>query len=284
MPLSFKTNTISKKISLQSLIDHFFEAENLSSEAGNSYFCSSCNSLQNASKQILLTRNEENNIKPPDYLIFTLNRFIYQTHNGTVTNNLKIMEQVDYPTRIEINTYNENNCLIVESYALLAIVVHSGSSLHYGHYYTYMVSQHDTNESNENWYLANDSTISKVSFESLASNQNLFKDDTPYLLFYSRVSDDIVNTTTTSELIKVPNKKLIEIIEQDNVVFHAEEKNRMLKNKKTSPNDDKSSLNSKIYYSSKDDDDDDSAGGGSNGLPDHCSNDSQRDSGPRIVF
>ena len=42
-----------------------------------------------------------------------------------------------------------------------------------------------------------------------------------------------LNDLKTNELIQVPNKKLIEIIEQDNVVFHTEEKNRMLKNTNT---------------------------------------------------
>lgn len=264
-----------KVIPLQSLISHFFEVEHLSSETGNSYFCSSCSSLQNASKQIFLMRNEEKNILPPDYLIFTLNRFIYQI-NGTVQANLKIMDIVDYPTRIDINTYTENNILISETYSLLAIVVHSGSSLHYGHYYTYMVS--DSNESN--WYLANDSQITQVSYESLSSNQNLFKDDTPYLLFYARVT---ATTATDLSQIKVPSKKLIEIIEQDNKIYEVEEKNRILKSKKTSQTSDKYSEQNKAFYSSKDDDDD-SSGSSGGSPPDHCSNDSARDSGPRIVF
>jgi ubiquitin C-terminal hydrolase len=269
IPLSFHTKAIDKKIPLKSLINHFFEVENLSSETGNSYFCTNCNSLQNAFKQIYLSRNEEMNVYPPDYLIFTLNRFIYQANNdGSVQNNLKIMEQVDYPTKIEINTYDVDNKLITETYCLHSIVVHSGSSLHYGHYYTYMVCQFDSNETNENWYLANDSKISKISYESLSSNQNLFKDDTPYLLFYSKLSISNLTVEQTSLNIEnklniqVQSKRLIEMIEQDNKIFENEEKNRILKSKKTSQNDDKYSSTSKIYYSSKDDDDDQSGGGG----------------------
>ena len=97
--------------------------------------------------------------------------------------------------------------------------------------------------------------------------QNLFKDDTPYLLFYSKLSSPnltgqtLINENNKSN-IQVHSKKLIEIIEQDNKVFENEEKNRLLKSKKTSQNDDKYSAMSKIYYSSKDDDDDQSGGGG----------------------
>jgi uncharacterized UBP type Zn finger protein len=293
--------------SLKSLINNFFEIENLSSETGNSYFCTSCNSLQNATKQLIMARDEQKNILPPDYLIFTLNRFIYQANNGNVAANLKIMEQVDYPTRIEINTYDiTTSRQVIESYSLLAIVVHSGSSLHYGHYYTYMVcNQIEMNGNVDNWYLANDSHITKVSFESLSSNQNIFKDDTPYLLFYSKLTHSTSNTTSSTnvlttnitdsrttfneQVIRVPNTKLIEMIDQDNKNFQAEEKNRLLK--KNPQNDDRYAAINKSYYSSRDDDDDSSSsggggggGGGSNQPPNHCNNDSQRDSGPRIVF
>ena len=291
---------------LKSLINNFFEIENLSSETGNSYFCTSCNSLQNATKQLIMARDDLKNILPPDYLIFTLNRFIYQANNGTVAANLKIMEQVDYPTRIEINTYDiTTSSPVVESYSLLAIVVHSGSSLHYGHYYTYMVcNQLDINGNVDNWYLANDSHITKVSFESLSSNQNIFKDDTPYLLFYSKsthttisnptsATTNVISTNITDshltlneQVIQVPNKYLIEMIDQDNRNFQAEEKNRLLKAKKNPQNDDRYATMNKFYYSSRDDDDDSSSsgGGGTNQPPNHCNNDSQRDSGPRIVF
>jgi ubiquitin carboxyl-terminal hydrolase 35/38 len=253
-----------------------------------------------------MARDEQKNILPPDYLIFTLNRFIYQANNGNVAANLKIMEQVDYPTRIEINTYDiTTSRQVIESYSLLAIVVHSGSSLHYGHYYTYMVcNQIEMNGNVDNWYLANDSHITKVSFESLSSNQNIFKDDTPYLLFYSKLTHSTSNTSSTNvlttnitdsrttfneQVIRVPNTKLIEMIDQDNKNFQAEEKNRLLK--KNPQNDDRYAAINKSYYSSRDDDDDSSSsggggggGGGSNQPPNHCNNDSQRDSGPRIVF
>ena len=94
-----------KKTSLQTLINHFFDTEKLTEEGGNSYFCLQCNSLQNATKKISFTREE--NFLPPDYLILTLNRFIYIIDNGSVNGTTKIMEQIDYPTIIEIKTYIE---------------------------------------------------------------------------------------------------------------------------------------------------------------------------------
>lgn len=98
-----------EKKSIQKLVDNFFEVEKLTSEAGNSYFCSHCNSLQNASKQIVFTRDDDKNLVPPEYLVLTLNRFIYTVAEGSVGQNTKIMENIDYPKVIEIKTYTNSN-------------------------------------------------------------------------------------------------------------------------------------------------------------------------------
>ncbi len=119
LPLSFNTESATKtdlnslpatkeKTSLQQLISDFFAVENLTSEGGNSYFCSQCESLQDASKQIFFTRDDTKAILPPEYLILTLNRFIYTMVNGSVGNNVKLMDQLEYPLIIEIKTYQEN--------------------------------------------------------------------------------------------------------------------------------------------------------------------------------
>lgn len=116
LPLSFSSDTtkadekkVVEKNSIQKLVDNFFEIEKLTSEAGNSYFCSHCNSLQNASKQIVFTRNDDKNLVPPEYLVLTLNRFIYTVAEGSVGQNTKIMENIDYPKIVEIKTYTNTN-------------------------------------------------------------------------------------------------------------------------------------------------------------------------------
>lgn len=267
LPLSFKSESKTEitakipKTSLQTLIDDFFAIEKLTSEAGNSYFCSQCNSLQNAAKNIIFTREKTKD--PPDYLILTLNRFVYTLANGSVANNKKIMEQIDYPNIVEIKTYNESNELIIEKYSLLSIVVHSGSSLHYGHYYTYMKNGNNSFE----WYLANDSVLTKASFESLMSAQSTFKDDTPYILFYEKLSGEEVPTQFEAR------KNLIEAVEQDNQVFEIEERDRKKKTT-TSRN-----LNTNINSSNSKKDNDDNDGPSSH----NPSNESQN-IGPRIIF
>lgn len=262
LPLSFKSESKSEltpkvaRTSLQTLVDDFFDVEKLTSEAGNSYFCSQCNSLQNATKKIIFTR--ENAKDPPDFLILTLNRFVYSVANG---NNTKIMEQIDYPNIIEIKTYSENNELIIEKYSLLSIVVHSGSSLHYGHYYTYM------RYGNNDWYLANDSVVTKVSFENLVSTQNTFKDDTPYILFYEKMSGKEKPSGFEAA------KNLIEMVEQDNKIFEIEEKDRQ----KRATTSSSVNSNSNVSNDKKDNDDD---GGPSS----HYSSNESKNDGPRIIF
>jgi len=250
------------------MVNNFFEVEQLTAEAGNLYHCSMCGSLQTATKQILFMRDEARLVSTPEYLILTLNRFIYSFSNGSIGTNTKIMDQIDYPAVIEIKTHSENNQIVFEKYALLAIVVHSGSSLHYGHYYTYM-KHFKANEEFE-WYLANDSHLSTISFESLFTNQGLFKDDTPYIVFYQRVLNE--NDSSRCPLTIHISQTLTELIEQDSKLFKLEE------NLKTQQSVKKAKIAdiNKNFNVPKDKDDDEGSS--------YCGNDSQRDSGPRIIF
>lgn len=239
LPLSFSNEAdASKKQSLQHLIDNFFRPEKLSIENGNPYSCSKCQSLQTASKNIYLTQSQLN--QAPDYLIFTLNRFIYKKNNDGLQN-VKLMDQLEYPTQISINTLGDNDKLITEYYKIVAIVVHSGSSLHYGHYYSYIINDSCDEENKIEWLLANDSQISHASFDGLISNLNLFKNDTPYVLFYKRVCEK--SAPKNNDEIKISSKKLIDIIEQDNIVYELQEKSNLLKKKQ---NEKKTSLTARI--------------------------------------
>lgn len=131
-----------------------------------------------------------------------------------------------------------------EKYGLLAIVVHSGSSLHYGHYFTYM--RNETKETSD-WHLANDSHLTQVSIESLMSKASTFKDDTPYIVFYEKIKED--NNQTVPEF-KV-NENLLNLVEQDNRIFDLEEQEERAKTSSTYKTD-----------NTKRDDDNDGANGG----------------------
>lgn len=137
------------------------------------------------------------------------------------------MDRIDYPRVIEIDvgmgkedaSTNHRTC---EKYSCIAIVIHSGSSLHYGHYYSYIHSQV---EGSAEWLLANDSQMSSTSFDGLMANLDLFKNDTPYVLFYARLKD-----FDTPE-ITVSRRKLVDLVEQDNRTFEVE-RTRSINSKK----------------------------------------------------
>lgn len=218
--------------SLQTLLNNYFDVEMLSGENNNSYSCSRCESLQNAAKRIMLVQDESR--PAPAYLVLTLNRFIY-TMNLDQVQNKKILDQLEYPEQIYLRTLL-NDTVVVEKYTCIAIVVHSGSSIHHGHYYSYIRNTINLTEdskslnepNNSDWFLANDSQMSQTSFKSLISNLDLFKNDTPYVLFYTRCSN-----MSERDQIQVKNTRLIDVVDQDNRVYDVEEKTRLLKRKKT---------------------------------------------------
>ena len=119
----------------------------------------------------------------------------------------------------------------------------------------------------QEWFLANDSEITEVSFENLVSNQTLFKNDTPYVLFYRRLSSLDSDLT-----ISVPNTKLVEIIENDNALYEREMATRATKAKFD------------LKQNFRDFDEDRDGGDGNDTQRFNLPNDSDKDSGPRIVF
>ena len=133
--------------------------------------------------------------------------------------------------------------------------------------------------------MANDSQITSSTYESLISNLELFKNDTPYVLFYQKFNEktpsqkNIMNLDITN----VVNKRLVEFLEQDNRLFDLEEKKRILsksnnlkRKSQFSWASNNTNFNSNYKFEKKDDDNEDENQG--NHKP------SNLDSGPRIIF
>ena len=316
-------NDISNKplISVQSLIDKFFQAEELNEEGNNLYSCNKCNSLQNAHKTHKFLRTNPSvgesatatATQLPEYIIFTLNRFQYETNRTTnEIQQRKIMTKLDYNQTISINTYNESDleceCAIVESYLLIAVVVHSGSSLHHGHYYSYINELNEidngnndidtlfanrssssstspvppTATNNTNWLLINDEQITRITNETFLNNQNIFKNDTPYVLFYRRLNTSPRSPSTssaTTNQIDVKNKRLIDQITIDNSKYLKEIEEKRLKRRIQTTNN-----KSNKFIKTKNNDDDGSNDDDDEQPPSYCNNNSHIDNGPRFVY
>lgn len=173
LQLSFpEDNEMSDKTySVQRLLDYYFTTETLTSEGDNQYSCETCNKLCNGVRMTEL-------IKPPRNLILTLKHFRYDSRYHT---RAKLFNSVIHDEKIQVKTRtNSSDDFKTIHYAIYAAVVHTGSSMDSGHYYTYA-------RDDDAWYKFNDDYVSKSSLEEL---HKLTSPDTPYILFYQRLESD----------------------------------------------------------------------------------------------
>ena len=90
-----------------------------------------------------------------------------------------------------------------------------------GHYYTVSRESHlkskDDKETNQSWFIFNDSQVSRINVNSLIELSNYLKkypSDTPYLLVYSKCEDASTNLSKSSLdeplLLSADLKKLVD--------------------------------------------------------------------------
>ncbi|CAK8683648.1 unnamed protein product [Clavelina lepadiformis] len=187
---------------LTDLLHSYLEEEKL--EGDNQYRCNQCKILSNAVKTTVF-------VKLPRYLLVTLMRFTYNTRAQVRS---KILDNVDIPLEIEVPTHNASGPS-ARKYEISAVVVHSGTSAESGHYYCY-AKQHSSQTENI-WFLFNDSHVSLSSFSSIKHLTNSFAKDTAYVLIYKAFgSDSVITDNDGRDFIK---RDLFQKIEQDNANF-----------------------------------------------------------------
>lgn len=80
-----------------------------------------------------------------------------------------------------------------KTYVLYAVLVHSGMSPDFGHYYSFArpsdlasisSAASETSKPISDWVLLNDSNVERSSFEMISKLHSTFQWDTPYMLFY----------------------------------------------------------------------------------------------------
>jgi ubiquitin carboxyl-terminal hydrolase 35/38 len=129
--------------------------------------------------------------------MFTLKRFQFNSETGQ---HAKLLHQVQCSETVK---------LCKQSYKLYAAVVHSGSSMDTGHYYSVAC------DDNLMWHIFNDSLVTSCNQPPWSSP------DTPYILFYARPEEKLQPAV---DLLALPplHSHLMELIHHDEVEWMTE--------------------------------------------------------------
>jgi ubiquitin carboxyl-terminal hydrolase 35/38 len=201
---------VKKVHSVQNLLDFYCSTEQLVGD--NQYFCDKCRKLCDGERSIQI-------VEPPKSLILTLKHFRYDQRFHT---RAKLMQKVVHDEVIEVPV---NGRRLI--YSLYAAVIHSGSSLDCGHYYTFATDG--------KWYKFNDNYVTESSIGELHA---LAPPNTPYILFYQMSNASHVNTPENDvaptlcngtdaechlDLEELPSH-LREFVNKDNISFQEEQR------------------------------------------------------------
>jgi len=145
--------TLEPKYSVQELLDYYFTTEQLNLDADNQYHCDQCTSLSDGVRCTEI-------IQAPKNLVLTLKHFRYSRHHTRS----KLLYNVEHNEEIflRVRPSLESNAYRTVKYKIYAAVVHSGSSMDCGHYYTYA-----RDNSLDVWYRFNDNVVSISKLEEL---------------------------------------------------------------------------------------------------------------------
>jgi len=129
-------------------------------DCDNTVFCENCAQKQPVAKGLRLAT-------APSILVCHLKRFSYNDYGRMV----RLHKHLRFPLNLEIGDYMSlANKATPPSYELVGVLVHQGRSCESGHYIAYVKSQNE-------WYKANDSQISKADVNTVLSQQ-------AYILMY----------------------------------------------------------------------------------------------------
>lgn len=135
-------------------------------DGDNKYNCENCKKKSAATKAMRIA-------EAPPVLTLHLKRFGFSFQNpGRMT---KVNNLIDYPQTLDIAPYMTEGRHDGTQYRLFAVTCHHGTSLHYGHYTSYVLGPSGS------WYSADDEDVSPVKLSTV------LHDRSAYLLSYMRV-------------------------------------------------------------------------------------------------
>ncbi|KAG5675532.1 hypothetical protein PVAND_005428 [Polypedilum vanderplanki] len=178
---------------VQQLLEYYFSTEELSLIGNNQYHCDNCKILCNGVRCTEI-------LEPPRNLILTLKHFRYDSRHHTRS---KLLYKVFHDEHISVTVKSslKTNCTRNVDYKLYAAVIHCGNSLDNGHYYTI------ARENDSKWFKFNDSFVTKSSLDEL---RGLISPNTPYILFYQRLSTASASATAHSESASVSSSSNVD--------------------------------------------------------------------------
>ncbi|XP_052896204.1 ubiquitin carboxyl-terminal hydrolase 35 [Anopheles moucheti] len=160
--------------SVQKLLDYFCSSEKLVGE--NQYFCDRCQQLRDCERSVTVT-------VPPQNLILTIKHFRYDQIRNL---RAKLMNKILHNEDISLTVTDAAGHCRQLHYRNYAVVVHYGTSMDSGHYYTY------AQDGTGSWFKFNDNYVTECTTSEL---QNIPSPNTPYILFYQLVTNNASEAT-----------------------------------------------------------------------------------------
>ncbi|KAF9363782.1 hypothetical protein BGX34_003330 [Mortierella sp. NVP85] len=206
---------------LMDCLEEFVEPEALT--GADRYYCSTCESLQDASREIKLETL-------PNVLNIQLMRFVY---DNTTWTKKKSKDTIRFSEVIDASALLRTSDVV--EYELSAVLVHSGPSAHSGHFLAHVLQRE-----NNKWFVLNDeeveefhgTTFDPEDYAEAASNskskakkattKNGSKDDKQVNYFSSRNAYMLTYVKKTSAPPTVPcppPPETLEIVTRDNEVY-----------------------------------------------------------------
>ncbi|XP_049884953.1 ubiquitin carboxyl-terminal hydrolase 35 [Pectinophora gossypiella] len=176
LQLAFPERPEDVQHNVQSLLEYYCSKESLSGD--NKYECRDCGCLRDAERSVLIETT-------PKYLILVLKNFKFEPKLQVQT---KLMHSMFHNTIVNLPTVRSQHNHAV--YALYAAVIHAGTTLDSGHYYTLAMDSKD-------WYMFNDDVVSEAEEKEL---NELKRSCTPYILFYRRTDMEEAPAPSLEEL------------------------------------------------------------------------------------
>ncbi|XP_068625987.1 ubiquitin carboxyl-terminal hydrolase 38-like isoform X2 [Battus philenor] len=184
------------RMSVQGLIDFYCASELMT--GSEMYQCCQCNGLRPAVRVVCFEST-------PKYLVVVLKNFKY---DQKLSVQKKLMLPIFYNVTVTLPTQHPG---MERTYTMYASIIHDGTAVHTGHYYTLA-------KDNDQWYTFNDDKVTMVRDDYL---QHLGRSSTPYVLFYRRTDVKECHMPTFDELprkfqeqIQARNKAFAEAVQK----------------------------------------------------------------------